>query len=192
MTPPSRPAGWYLDPSGPPYPPPVQRGPNYAKIVFFAALGVLMVVAVITVLTLAGRLNNSSSTSSAGGRTTRSAEIAAVCQPGSLREHLSGPHVPPFQGATDIAECMAKISAFPKAPPDAPAKAKERYGVIWIVQFSSPDAARNEAANTNLLAATAIVPLSRTLLFAAPSDWTGASLQPLTHFGIQVTPTPIR
>jgi hypothetical protein len=148
-----------------------------------------MVVVVITVI-LAVRLHKSGSTTAASGGVTRSAGIAAVCQPGSLREHLSGRHAPPFQGATDIAKCTAKVSAFPEAPPDTPPN--ERYGVIWIVQFSSPDAARNEAVNKNLLAATAIVPLSGTVPFAAPSDWTGASLQPLTHLGFQIMPTHIR
>jgi hypothetical protein len=176
----------YHYPSHPPYPP-VQRGPNYPKIVFFVALGLLLVVAVITVI-VALRHPKSVSTPAAGGGTAASA--AAVCQPGSLREHLSGPHVPAFQGATDVAQCTAKISAFPDAPADIPAN--ERYGVIWIVQFPSPDAARTEAASKNLLAATAVVPRTGTVLFAAPSDWTGTSLQPLAQFGFQITPTHIR
>lgn len=179
----------YPYPSYPPYPPPpVQRGPNYAKIIFFVALGLLAVLAVITVI-LTVKPHKSGSTTATSGGVTRSAAVAAVCQPGSLREHLSGRHVPPFRGATDIAKCTAKISAFPEAPPGTPPN--ERYGIIWIVQFSSPDAAHNEAVNKNPLAATAIVPLSGTVLFAAPSDWTGASLQPLTHLGFQITPTHI-
>ena len=184
------PAGWYPDPRGapeqnyhhpsyPPYPPPpVQRGPNYAKIIFFVALGLLVVVAIITAI-VAVRLHKSGGTTAASGGVTRSAEIAAVCQPGSLREHLSG-----------HSAMHCKNKRFPEAPPGTPPNG--RYGVIWIVQFSSPDAARSEAVNKNALAATAIVPLSGTVLFAAPSDWTGASLQPLTHFGFQIKPTHIR
>jgi hypothetical protein len=172
----------------PPYPP-VQRGPNYPKIVFFVALGLLLVVVLITVM-VAVRHPKSGSTPAAGGQTGTSAAAAAVCRPGSLREHLSGPHVPTFTGATDVAQCTAKISAFPDAPPGIPAN--ERYGVIWIVQFPSPDTARTEAASKSLLAATAVVPRTGTLLFAAPSDWTGTSLQPLAQFGFQITPTHIR
>jgi hypothetical protein len=178
----------YYYPTHPPYPP-VQRGPNYPKIVFFVALGLLLVVATITVI-VAIRHLKSGTTTAAGGETATSAATAAVCRPGSLREHLSGPHVPTFPGATDVAQCTAKISAFPDAPPDIPAN--ERYGVIWIVQFPSADAARTEATSKNLLAATAVVPRTGTVLFAAPSDWTGTSLQPLAQFGFQITPTHIR
>jgi hypothetical protein len=178
----------YPYPSHPPYrPPPVQRGPNYAKIIFFVTLGLMVVVAVITVI-LAVRLHKSGSTTAASGGGATSAAVAAVCQPGSY-EDMSGRHAPPFQGATDIAKCTAKISAFPNLPPDTPPD--KRYGVLWIVQFSSPDATRNEAVSKNPLAATALVPLSGTVLFVAPSDWTGASLQPLTHFGFQIMPTHI-
>jgi hypothetical protein len=72
---------------------------------------------------------------------------------------------------------------------DAPVPS-ERYGAICIVQFSSSGAARNEAATESALGATATAVIGgKSPLFCAPADWTGASLQPLAHFGFVITPT---
>jgi hypothetical protein len=165
-----------------PYPQPVppQRRSN-AKVMGIVALAVL-VVGLLVIVGVA--LHSSGSSPAAGGGTNTSAPVAAVCQPGSYK-HPGQEATPSFGDATDIAVCTGKI-AWTADPPDRPG---EEYGPIWIIQFASLDAARDEVAEGQLAGATAIATIDgKTVLFFAPADMTGVSLQPLTQFGFTVKP----
>jgi hypothetical protein len=145
--------------------------------VALALLAVGMLVLVVVGLHISG------STTTPGGGIATSAPVTAVCKPGSYTRP-SQRDAPPFQGATDVAVCKAKISAFPEAPVPS-----ERNGPIWIVQFPSLGAARKDSAIENFLGATAIATIGeKNVLFVAPADWTGAALEPLTQFGFVITP----
>ena len=160
-----------------PAPPP--RGTNYAKVIALVAVALL---AVITLVILVVVLRNS------GGGIGTPAPLSAVCQPSSYA-HKTGPDVPTFQGSTDVTECTGKIPWTSEDPAAQGFNPNDRYGPIWIVQFSSPGAARNAAATESFEGATAIGTVNgKTVLFIAPADWTGASLEPLTQLGFVITP----
>lgn len=162
----------------PPPLPPARR--NLAKVV---ALVALALIPVAVFLLVAAWLFNSHTTTTAGSEASTSEAIAAVCSPGTFG-HPSQQDAPAFPGATDVAECTAKLSALPDAP-----VASERYGPIWIVEFASPGAARSEAGTESLLGATAIGTIgSKNVIFVAPGDSTGASVQPLAQFGFIIRP----
>jgi len=163
-----------------PYPPPLPPQPRTrAKAVAVVALSLSAIG--LLVLVVIG-LHGSGGATAAHDQVATSTEIAAICQPGSF-EHKSGQDAPTFQGANDVAMCTAKIGAFPEAPTPS-----EQHGPIWIVQFPSSSAARNEARAENMVGATAITTIGgKTVLFCATADWTGASLEPLTQFGISIT-----
>ena len=115
-----------------------------------------------------------------------SAQVAAVCQAGSY-EHRTGrdnpwPGVP---GVTDVAVCTGKIAW----TSEVPVNPGGQYGPIWILQFSSPRAARNDVATQNMLGATALGVISgKPVLFAAMADYSGFSLQPLAaQFGFSIS-----
>ena len=152
---------------------------NYAKVV---ALGAIALLAAIALVVLVVVLRSSS-----GGVGTP-APVSAVCQPGSYT-HNTGREVPTFQGSTDVAVCTGIVPWTSEDPTAQGFNPNDRYGSIWIVQFPSPGAARNDAATESMMAATAIGTVNgKTVLFVAPADWTGASLQPLIQFGFTVTP----
>jgi hypothetical protein len=175
-----------MDPNArfqPPYPymPPLPTsGRNYAKVVALVALALLAVG--VLVLVVVG-LHISGSTTTPGGAIATSAPVAAVCKPGSYKRP-SQRDGPTFQGATDLAVCTATVAAFPDAPVPS-----ERYGPIWIVEFPSLGAARNEAMAERFVGATAIATIGeKNVLFVATADWAGAALEPLAQFGFTITP----
>lgn len=167
----------------PPYPysPPLPAsGRNLAKVVAVVALALLAIG--VLVLVVVG-LHISGSATTPGGGIATSAPVASVCKPGSYKRP-SQRDAPTFQGANDTAVCTATVAAFPDAPVPS-----ERHGSIWIVQFSSLGAARNEAMTERFVGATAIGAIGeKNVLFVATADWTGASLEPLTQFGFLITP----
>lgn len=169
-----------------PYPPPLPPpGRNYAKVVALVAIALLAVG--VLVLVVLGLHISGSATTPGGGMAT-SAPVVAVCKPGSYGRP-SQRYAPTFQGATDVAVCMGKLPWTTDDPVAEGFDPSDRYGPIWIVQFSSLAAARNEATTDNLAGATTIGTVDgRTVLFFAPADWTGASLEPLAQFGFTVTP----
>jgi hypothetical protein len=162
-----------------PYPQrfPPQRRSN-AKVAGIVALAVLAV----GLLVIVGVALHSSP--AAGGGSSASAPVTAVCQQGSYT-HPSQEEAPSFGDATDTAVCTGKI-AWTSEPPVRPG---EEYGPIWIVKFPSRDAARDEVAEGQLAGATAIATIDgKIVLFFAPADMTGVSLQPLSQFGSDITP----
>lgn len=161
-------------------PPPPPRSTNYAKVFALVALALLAIG--VLVLVVVG-LHLSGSATTPGGGIATSAPVASVCKPGSYKRP-SQRDAPTFQGANDTAVCTATVAAFPDAPVPS-----ERHGSIWIVQFSSLGAARNEAMTERFVGATAIGAIGeKNVLFVATADWTGAALEPLTQFGFLITP----
>jgi hypothetical protein len=182
-------AGWpqQVYPYPQPFPPQRRTRRKVVAVVALPLLAVgLLVLVAVALHTLGGAATSRD-------EVPTSAPVAAVCQPGSYDVstgsttptlNKSGLEAPTFQGATDVAVCTAKVAIFAE-----PVRPGEQYGPIWIVQFSSPGAARSEAARENLLGATVIATISgKTVLFSAPADWTGASLEPLAQFGFTITP----
>lgn len=179
-----RPApGWY-PPGPPPHPYPHLLQPprrNHAKLIAFVAFPLIAVG--LLVLVIAG-IHSARNATNDG--VDASAPVAAVCQPGSY-DHLSQRDAPTFQGATDIAECTARIPWTALEVPEG-FDPSDRYGPIWVVQFSSLGAAQNEATRESLADATTLGTISgKTVLFDSPADCNGASLEPLTQFGFAIT-----
>jgi hypothetical protein len=170
-------------PLRPPYPNPASFPPprtNYAKVVALVALALAPVSVLFLVMAW---LYNSHATTTVVGDASTSEAVGAVCSPGTLG-HPSQRDAPTFQGATDAAVCTAKVIAFPEAPDPS-----ERWGPVWFIQFASPSAARNEAGTESLLGATAIGTIGgKNVVFVAPDDWTGVSLEPLAQFGFTIRP----
>jgi hypothetical protein len=168
-----------------PYPNPSPRR-NYAKVVALVALALsavgLLVIGLLVLVVVGVQRSNRLNTDVA--EAVASVAVAAVCQPGSYG-HARQRDAPTFQGATDTAVCTAKVSALLEAPVPT-----ERYGPIWIAEFSSSRAARDEATRENLVGATAIATIDgKAVLAVAPADWAGVSLEPLAQFGFVITPT---
>jgi hypothetical protein len=162
-----------------PQPSPPPRTSN-AKVLGIVALALL---AVCLLLIVGVALHNSGSSPTAGGGISTSAPVTAVCQGGSYK-HPGEEETPGFGKATDIAVCTGKIAW--TSEPDRPG---EEYGPIWIVQFPSLNAARDGVAYQQLAGATAIASIDgKALLFFAPADMTGVSLQPPSRFGFAITP----
>lgn len=131
----------------------------------------------LLLLVIAGLHSSNSSTTARSGATTQTARsstsdqwFAAVCQPGTF--HNGGREVLP--NAEAGASCMTS----------------PRGGPIFAGQYSSLFVARNDAAVFHMGSSAIIATDSGGYaLFVAPTDRSGASLQPLAQFGFTITPS---
>jgi len=158
-------------------PPPAQRGPSYAKLIAFVAVALL---GAITVVMVAAGLHKSTTTASGGSTHTTSTIIpgssddwyAAVCQPGTF--HDGGGNGQWLTNSVGRASCGSSVNI-----------------AIWIFigQYSSEYMPRNDAALFGRAGGSSAM-LRDTdgyMLFVAPTDRTGAALQPLAKYGFTIS-----
>ncbi len=171
------PQAYYPQVAPPQYVPPPRRRPRgfWAFMIFAGiALALLGVIVLVTVLTSPKPIANDP--------IATSAQVAAVCQAGSYKHPSARDN--PFSGTpgvTDVAGCTARIAAF--SPPKG-FKPSERWGPIWIIQFSSRSAALDEIPTERLIGDATLTTIDgKTVLFTAPADLAGVALRPLAQFG---------
>ena len=168
------PQAYYPQMAPPPYVPPPR--PNHSFRAFLILVGIILVAVGVTVTAVVlapSKVNDPIATS---------AQVAAVCQAGSY-EHPSAQDNPysGTPGVTYVGVCTAQIAAF--SPPKG-FKPSERWGPIWIIQFSSRGAALDWVPTERLLGATTLITIDgKTVLFAAAADYAGVALRPLVQFG---------
>jgi hypothetical protein len=166
-----------------PHPPPPRRGPSSFKVIAVAAVASLAVIALVALVTAIHNSATNAITTTPSDAIATSAPVNAVCQPETY-EHSSGPDTPNFEYATYIASCTANIALFSAAEVARPG---DEHGPLWVVQFPSPGAAQDEVARQAVGGATAVTTISgKAVMFFAPADFRGVTLQPLAQSGIRV------